>query len=444
MATSSPLAYSSFALNLCRALARLRRVPALLITICLAYSSLAWAVPEVVYNGIQSSVAGPPWSGPVGVASDSAGNIYIGQYTGGNIIKVAAGTQATSTYLSGSVCSPAITLGGIQMMAMDSNNNLYIANQSTSQIVVWSTTSNTCKAYYSAPGVFAIALDSSNNIYFTQTPTAAVVKIAAGAANGTSGTAIVSFGLNYATGLALAPVTNAGLSAGDLLVADTNAGTVYRYTAASSFATRTTLASGLNQPFGVAFDSLGNLLVAETGNNDVLKYLASNYTSSVVEMTNVTGAEGIALDPSGNIFLTAYGGSTVTELSPSFAPVAVASTSPVLSVNFRIANGAHIGSFNVLDAARSSIQPPAPHAPRAPTQPLRPARSISFSRRPIREPVTAPSRLLTRVTISWPPVISAAQAPAPMQSPATIPPASKSQKSTRRWAAFKSKRLSTL
>jgi hypothetical protein len=153
--------------------------------------------------------------------------------------------------------------------------------------------------------------------------------------------------------LALAPVTNAGLSAGDLLVADTNAGTVYRYTAASSFATRTTLASGLNQPFGVAFDSLGNLLVAETGNNDVLKYLASNYTSSVVEMTNVTGAEGIALDPSGNIFLTAYGGSTVTELSPSFAPVAVASTSPVLSVNFRIANGAHIGSFNVLDAGLS-------------------------------------------------------------------------------------------
>jgi len=313
------------------------------------------AMAQVTYGGIQSSLTPTTgsWSGPVGVATDTSGNIYIGSYTSGYVTKINATTHATSTYISGTVnCGGTnITINGPQLIVSDSSNNLYIANQNTSQIIKWSTTTNACLDYYGAAGVFSIALDSSGNIWFGGGST--VDKIAFNAPNGTAGT-IVALGFTAPNGLAFAPAATGGLAVGDLLVSDTVAGNIYKLTAASSYTTKTTLISGLNQPFQITFDSSNNLLVALTGTNNVVKYLASsNYGTSTPVLPYAKGAEGIGMDSSGDIFLTAYQGNAVTELCLSgncINPVInVGSSSSIISVNFQIAAGTTVSAYNYMD-----------------------------------------------------------------------------------------------
>lgn len=337
----------------------------------MSFFSTASASAQVTYGGIQSNITGPvtgtyagSWSGAVGVATDTSGNIYVGQYAAQSgswsIIKVTAATHALSTYITGTVsCGGTnVTLNAPQLIVNDSSNNLYIANQGTNQIMVWSTTSNTCTKYYNATGVFSIALDSSNNIFYGGNNV--IGKITAGAANGTTGTTIVSSGLSNPNGLAFATAAVGGLAVGDLIESDYGTGTINRFTVASSFATKSTLASGLTYPFGLQFDSSNNLYVAVTGTNQVLKYApASNYATAIPVIPYAVGAEGIGQDPSGNLYFTSYangdstGQSTVTELCTSGACVSptvnIGSSSSTISVNFQIASGTTVTGFAYLD-----------------------------------------------------------------------------------------------
>jgi hypothetical protein len=104
-------------------------------------------------------------------------------------------------------------------------------------------------------------------------------------------------------------------------------------------------------PYGLMFDASGNLYVCEAATNQVLKYLAPGYTTYVQVSPNITHAEGVNQDPSGNVFLTAYLGNTVTEISPAtgdFRQVNVGS-SQTLALNFDVVSGTTIGSFQVVD-----------------------------------------------------------------------------------------------
>jgi sugar lactone lactonase YvrE len=332
----------------------------LLALVSLVFTATASA--QVTYGGIQSNITGPggSWSGPVGVASDTSGNIYVGQYNSiagaWSVIKVNASTHATSTYITGTVsCGGTnVILTSPQLIVNDAANNLYIANQGTNQIMVWSTTSNTCTKYYGAPGVFSIALDSAGDIFYGST--GVIGKITAGAANGTAGTSIITSGITYANGLAIAPAAVGGLAVGDLLATDSTSGTLNRYTLASGYssASKTTLATGLTNPYGLMFDSSNNLYVAVGGLNEVVKYASSsNYATQIPVIPYALNAEGIGQDPSGNLYFTAYVGGVVTELCTSGACVSptvnIGSSSSNISVNFQIASGTTVSGFAYLD-----------------------------------------------------------------------------------------------
>ena len=101
---------------------------------------------------------------------------------------------------------------------------------------------------------------------------------------------IGSKGFTGVTGMAVEPST------GNLYVVDTGNNRILRFAAPFSnpnraepdavygqpgFSTRTaaTTSSGLNQPRGVAFDSAGNLWIADTGNHRVLRYPAAALNS---------------------------------------------------------------------------------------------------------------------------------------------------------------------
>lgn len=118
---------------------------------------------------------------------------------------------------------------------------------------------------------------------------------------------------------ALLAFTTLPLPAADLLYATMSLGTVVTFDVSSGNATtiansKTLFASGLNQPRGLAFDSSGNLFVANYGNNTVSKITPGGVVSTFVSggMINPTG---LAFDTAGNLYAASYS-NTVSKITP--------------------------------------------------------------------------------------------------------------------------------
>ncbi len=90
----------------------------------------------------------------------------------------------------------------------------------------------------------------------------------------------------------------------------------------------TTSPTGLCNPFGLTFDPTGNLWIVDSGNSRVLEYLSSNLItgdgaanvlgqpdmfSSACTPTGFCDLEGLAFDPSGNLWISDAGNSRVLE-----------------------------------------------------------------------------------------------------------------------------------
>src|SRR5271169_5483505 len=79
-------------------------------------------------------------------------------------------------------------------------------------------------------------------------------------------------------------------SAQNLFVSDDVANNIYQYTPGG---VQSTFASGLNQPWGIAFNSAGNLFTADTGSGNIYEFTPGGVRS--------TFASGLA-NPSGVAF----------------------------------------------------------------------------------------------------------------------------------------------
>ena len=72
-------------------------------------------------------------------------------------------------------------------------------------------------------------------------------------------------------------------SAGNLFVADQNSGKIYEITPGGAMST---FASGLALPTGLAFDSAGNLFVADNGNGNIYKFTPGGARSTFASGLN--------------------------------------------------------------------------------------------------------------------------------------------------------------
>ncbi|MFZ0231261.1 MAG: serine/threonine protein kinase, partial [Mycobacterium sp.] len=61
---------------------------------------------------------------------------------------------------------------------------------------------------------------------------------------------------------------------------------------------------GLSGPLGVAVDTGGNLYVADTFNNRVLKLAAVSNTPTVLPFTGLVAPRAVAVDTAGNLYVT--------------------------------------------------------------------------------------------------------------------------------------------
>jgi T5SS/PEP-CTERM-associated repeat protein len=191
---------------------------------------------------------------PLGLAFDSAGNLYVG---GGEIYKFTpSGTK--SVFATNDVSA--------QGLAFDSAGNLYVASGNLNIYKFTPSGSeslfvNGMNNGFSQPQ--GLAFDRSNNLYVADGESDEIFKVTP------------SGSVSYFAGATNASIINlTGLafdSSGNLYVADNSAGVVYKFIPSGSETVFATF-GGSSYPYGLAFDSAGNLYVSTALNTNNFIY----------------------------------------------------------------------------------------------------------------------------------------------------------------------------
>jgi len=183
---------------------------------------------------------------------------------------------------------------------------------------------------------YGVAVDNSGNLYVADsknyiirkiTPSGLVTTIAgqAGLIGNVNGTGLsAQFGV--IEGIAID-------SSGNLYVTDLTYNTVRKVTQTNGNWTVSTVipsTAGLNQPIGIAVDTNGNLYIADSGNYVIRKVSVSGtmtiLAGSIGQSSGINGVGtsatfagpvGVAVDNSGNIYVTDSGASTIRKISSS-------------------------------------------------------------------------------------------------------------------------------
>jgi hypothetical protein len=258
---------------------------------------------------------------PQGVASDSAGNVYVVDRGNGTIRKVTpsgvvttlAGTPGFvgSTDGLGAAASFGIPVG----VAADREGNLYVADSGLHPCL------DTC------PYGQVIRKITPAGMVSTFAGTAGMI----GSADGTGAAARFGFPFDVATD-----------GAGNVYVADTYNHTIRKITPATVVTTLAGAAgmSGstdgagaaarFNYPQGVAADSAGNVYVADTNNDIIRKITPAGLVTTLAGMAGVPGStdgtgavarfngpQGVATDGAGNLYVSDTGNSTIRKITPA-------------------------------------------------------------------------------------------------------------------------------
>jgi hypothetical protein len=147
-------------------------------------------------------------------------------------------------------------------------------------------------------------------------------------------------GLSGPTGLAFD-------GSGNLFEADSSSGTIFKF---APDGTKSTFAAGLNGPFSLVFDNLGNLFVVDAevnpGSGTIFKFTPDGGKSTFA--SGLTSPRGLALDAMGNLFLGDVVSNTIIKFTPDGTKSTFAS-----GLNFPISL-AFDGSGNLFEADSKS------------------------------------------------------------------------------------------
>jgi streptogramin lyase len=303
---------------------------------------------------------------PVGVATDSVGNVYVGD-SGNNTIRKITPAGVVST-LAGTAGGPGSTdatglaarFNSPRGVATDSAGNVYVADQGNNTIrkitpaAVVSTLAGTAGFSGSTDGTGAaasfnfpigVATDSAGNVYVADAFNNTIRKITpAGVVTTLAGAASVS-GSTDGTGAAASfkfPIRVATDSAGNLYVADYGNSTIRKITPAGVVSTlagtagvtgstdATGAAASFNGPSGVATDSAGNVYVAEEQNHTIRKITPAGVVTTLAGTAGVTGSidatgaaasfnspSGVAIDSAGNVYVGDSANYTIRKITPA-------------------------------------------------------------------------------------------------------------------------------
>ena len=308
---------------------------------------------------------------PYGVAVDSAGNVYVGDYNNHTIRKVTSGGVVTTLAgLAGSSGSAdgtgsAARFHGPWGVAVDSAGNVYVTDtynltirKVTSSGVV-TTLAGLAGSRGSADGTgsaarfngaYGVAVDSAGTVYVADTGNQTIRKVTPGGVVTTLAGLAGSGGSADGTGSVARFTTPQGVavdSAGNVYVADSGNHTIRKVTSGGVVTTLAGLAGsqgntdGLGsvdgpgslarfyRPRGVAVDSAGNVYVADSYNHTIRKVTPGGVVTTLAGLAGSSGSAdgtgsaarfylpyGVAVDSAGNVYVADTGNSTIRKVTP--------------------------------------------------------------------------------------------------------------------------------
>jgi uncharacterized protein (TIGR03437 family) len=324
-----------------------------------------WTFPSGVISGLNA-----PLGSPVSIALDAQGDAYFAdslnnivfELTAQGVFKIVAGNGAVGFSGDGGVATAA-SLNSPQGVTVDASGNVYIADRLNQRIrkvsangVITTVAGNgtlgfagdggpaTSASLYAPSGV---AVDASGNLYIADPGNFRIRKVSPSGVIGTyAGNGVPIVGTLTGDG---GPATAARISnpvgvaldaSGNLYISDQGALRVRKVTAATGVISTVVggvLSDGapansiiLGQPEGVAVDALGNLYIADALYSVITKVSPTGKITGVAGTGTSLGSfadggpatssvlnfpYGVAVDPSGNIFIADTGNRRVREVS---------------------------------------------------------------------------------------------------------------------------------
>jgi formylglycine-generating enzyme required for sulfatase activity/sugar lactone lactonase YvrE len=321
------------------------------------------------------------FSNPMGVAVDSAGNLFVTDRSNHTIRKI---TPAAAVSTFAGVAGNSGTNDGPGSSArfrfpaaivIDSADNIYVADQENHTIrkITSSAVVTTLAGGPSVPGVAdgtggssrfsfpgGVTADNLGNIYVADTYNCTLRKVSSARVVTTFAGAPRNYGTNNGTGSATRfnyPMGAAVDALDNVYVADQLNHTIRKIayngtvTNFAGFPGQLGSANGIGpgarfyNPSGVALDTVGNVYVADMYNHNIRKITTTGAVSTlagggVPGTQNGTGTgarffqpSGVAVDKGGNVYVADSQNQTIRKISPSAVVSTLAGTAAIIGTN---------------------------------------------------------------------------------------------------------------
>ena len=277
--------------------------------------------PAIAFGpGTQITVPTSGLSAPRGLALDGAGDIFVANTNGNQIVEVTPGGVQSTV--------PATGLSGPTAVAVDGAGDVLIADSGNNQVV--EVTPAGVQTTLPASGLknpTGVAVDGAGNVYIADTGNNQVVEVTSAGVQ----TTVPATGISN-------PIAVALDTAGDVFIGANN-----QVVEVSPSGVQTTVAvSGLGSAQGAAVDATGDVFIADEGNNHVVEMqLAQNPTLSFVGTPpgKYSSPQSITIQNIGNLPLNAVAPGLDVH-GPDFAQVPGSGTPADCTGTFALAPGA--------------------------------------------------------------------------------------------------------